>query len=59
MVRTNIILDSSILDKAKSLTGIRTTKEVVDYALKELVRHKSQKNFIVLKQHSQLKCLKI
>lgn len=49
MVRTNIVLDVSILDKAKSLTGIRTTKAVVDYALKELVRHKRQKDLLKLK----------
>ena len=49
MVRTNIVLDPSILDRAKDLTGIRTTKGVVDYALKELVRHKRQRDLIKLK----------
>ena len=38
MKRTNIVIDETLVERAKSLTGIRTTREVVDFALKELVR---------------------
>lgn len=36
--RTNIVLDEKIVAKAQKMTGITTTKDVVDFALRELVR---------------------
>lgn len=36
--RTNIVLDEQVVAKAQKLTGIATIKEVVDFALRELVR---------------------
>lgn len=49
MIRTNVVLDTNVLGKAKNLTGIKTTKEIIHYALKELVRHKRQKDVLKLK----------
>jgi len=49
MHRTNVVLDTSVLGKAKILTGIKTTKDIIHYALKELVRHKRQKELLKLK----------
>ncbi len=49
MIRTNIVLDNGVLGKAKHLTGFKTTRAVVHYALKELVRHKRQKDLLTLK----------
>jgi len=37
-MRTNIILDEELVEKAKKLTGLRTKKEVVHEALRTLVR---------------------
>ena len=37
-MRTNIVLDDDLMQEAFSLTGIRTKRELVDTALKELVR---------------------
>jgi Arc/MetJ family transcription regulator len=38
MKRTNIVIDETLVERAKSLTGIRTAREVVDFALRELVK---------------------
>jgi Arc/MetJ family transcription regulator len=47
--RTNIVLDDSLIGKAKRLTGLKTMKEVINFALKELVRHNSQQDILKLK----------
>ncbi|MFQ5742592.1 MAG: type II toxin-antitoxin system VapB family antitoxin [Acidobacteriota bacterium] len=49
MGRTNIVLDDELLSRAKKLTGIKTTKGVVDHALQELVRHKHQRELLALR----------
>ena len=48
MKRTNIVLDEALLDRAKHLTGINVTRQLVDHALKELVRHKHQRQILQL-----------
>jgi Arc/MetJ family transcription regulator len=40
-MRTNIEIDDEIMDEAQRLTGVRTKRETVDLALRELVaRHR-------------------
>lgn len=40
-MRTNIEIDDDLMDEAQRLTGIRTKREAVDFALRELVaRHR-------------------
>lgn len=46
MKRTNIEIDEVLAEEGKRLTGAKTYKEVVDIALKQLVRHKSQKDLL-------------
>lgn len=41
-MRTNVVLDESLVQRAKALTGIKTTREVVDEALRLLVRLSEQ-----------------
>lgn len=41
MKRTNLVLDEKILDEARRLAGGRTYSEVVNTALRELVRRVS------------------
>jgi Arc/MetJ family transcription regulator len=48
MGRTNIVLDDELVDKAKSMTGIKTIRELVHHALRELVRHKRQRDLLEL-----------
>lgn len=41
MKRTNLVLDEQILDHAKSIMGAKTYSDVVNFALRELVRRKT------------------
>jgi Arc/MetJ family transcription regulator len=38
MKRTNVVLDEEVVSKAKRITGIGTTRGVLDHALRELLR---------------------
>lgn len=49
MARTNIVLDDDLVKKAKSVTGITTTKELVHHALHELLRHRQQRKLLDLR----------
>ena len=49
MKRTNVVLDENLIDKGMELTGFKTQRELIDYALKELVRRKEQKSLLELK----------
>jgi Arc/MetJ family transcription regulator len=40
MKRTNVVLDEDLVHEAKKVSGKRTTRAVLDYALRELVRRK-------------------
>jgi len=41
MKRTNLVLDEQILDHAKAIMGAKTYSDVVNLALRELVRRKT------------------
>jgi len=43
MLRTNIELDEKLVDEALKLTHMKTKRELVDFALRELVRKKKRK----------------
>ncbi len=49
MKRTNIVLDEHLIDNGMRLTGLKTQRELIDYALKELVRRKEQKSLLKLR----------
>ena len=48
MKRTNIVLDEKLVEKGKKATGLKTSKAVVDFALKQLVRHSNQRRILDL-----------
>ena len=48
MGRTNINLDDTLVSKGMKLTGVRTKRELVDLALRELVRKEDQKSILAL-----------
>lgn len=48
MTRTNVVVNESLVGRAKNLTGLKTMREVIDYALKELVRHRRQRDLLKL-----------
>ena len=48
MLRTNIELDEKLVSEAMKLTRKRTKKDVVNYALAELVRKRKRKKLLDL-----------
>jgi Arc/MetJ family transcription regulator len=48
MSRTNINLDDALVTKGLKITGLRTKRELVDHALRELVRKEDQKGILSL-----------
>jgi Arc/MetJ family transcription regulator len=49
MRRTSVVLDEELLGEAKKLTGITTTRQLVDHALRELIRLGRQRDILKLK----------
>lgn len=48
MLRTNIELDEGLVNEAMRLTNKKTKKEVVNYALQELVRKENRRKILEL-----------
>ncbi|MCD5391068.1 type II toxin-antitoxin system VapB family antitoxin [candidate division NPL-UPA2 bacterium] len=48
MSRTNVVLDDRLLKAGFKLTSLRTKKELVNYALHELVKRKSRGDILKL-----------
>ena len=46
MGRTNIVIDESLIRKARKLTSLRTKRQIVDRALDLLVRSESRKGIL-------------
>lgn len=48
-VRTNIVIDNRLVEAGLKATGLKTRRELVDFALRELLRHKQQQKLLGLK----------
>jgi Arc/MetJ family transcription regulator len=48
-MRTNVVLDDELVAEAMRLTGIKTKRELIDTALRTLVRLERQKDILALK----------
>lgn len=48
-VRTNIVIDTRLVEEGLRATGLKTRRELVDFALRELLRHQEQKKILALK----------
>jgi Arc/MetJ family transcription regulator len=46
MRRTNIVLDEKLVSRARRLVGARTTRELVDRALRELVEREERRRLV-------------
>ena len=46
--KTNVVLDQDLVAKAKQATGIRFTKDVIDLALRRLVRNRRRRRILRL-----------
>lgn len=49
MGRTNIVLDEKLVEAAMQITKLKTRRELVDFALHEVIRHAKQKEMLRLK----------
>ncbi|MCA9433935.1 MAG: type II toxin-antitoxin system VapB family antitoxin [Candidatus Omnitrophica bacterium] len=49
MGRTNVVLDDELVKKCLAATGLKTRRELIDYALREVLRHKNQRRLLELK----------
>ena len=49
MSRTNVVLDDELVADCQKVTGIKTRRALVNYALQELLRHERQKKVLELK----------
>ena len=47
--RTNIVLDEDLVEAGLKATGLKTRKELVDFALRDLLRRESQKKILGLR----------
>ena len=47
-MRTNIVLDDNLVQEAFALTGVRTKRDLVHMALKELVRRRRKRDLTEL-----------
>lgn len=48
-LRTNIVLDKELVEAALKATGLKTRRQLVEHALRELVRHHQQRKLLDLK----------
>jgi len=48
-MRTNIVIDDKLIEKGMKYTGIHTKKQLVDFALRELIGRKERKRILGLK----------
>lgn len=47
--RTNIVLDENLVEAGLKATGLKTRKELVDFALRDLLRREAQMKILELK----------
>lgn len=48
-MRTNIVIDDELIEKGKKYTGINTKKELVEFALREMIKRIERKKILKLK----------
>ena len=49
MIRTNVVLDEKLVKAALKVTKLKTRRSLIDYALRELLRHEKQQELLNLK----------
>ncbi len=47
-MRTNVVLDDKLIEEAFALTGLRTKRELIDLALRELIRQRRKRDLTEL-----------
>jgi Arc/MetJ family transcription regulator len=49
MKRTQVVIDEHLIEAGLKMTGFKTSRELIDFALRELLRRESQKQILMLK----------
>ncbi len=49
IVRTQVVLNKDIVEQALQITHFNSKRELLDYALRELIRRETQKKLLELK----------
>lgn len=47
--RTNVVLEEDLIEAGFELTGLKSRRALIDYALRQLLRRESQKKILELK----------
>lgn len=47
-MRTNVVIEDNLIEEGLTYTGLKTKRELVNYALKELVNRKKRKAILEL-----------
>jgi Arc/MetJ family transcription regulator len=47
-MRTNVVIEEKLIKKALNYTGLKTKKEVINYALQELIKRRERKEILKL-----------
>ena len=47
-MRTNVVIEDNLIEEGLTYTGLKTERELVNYALKELVNRKKRKAILAL-----------
>lgn len=53
MKRTNIVIDEELINAGLEVTGLKTRRELVDFALRELLRREAQSKILELRGQIQ------
>jgi Arc/MetJ family transcription regulator len=49
LARTNVVIDTDLLEEAGRLTGLKTKKDVIICALQELIKQRSRKKLLTIR----------
>lgn len=49
LARTNVVIDTDLLEEAGRLTGLKTKKDVIVCALQELIKQRSRKRLLAIR----------
>jgi Arc/MetJ family transcription regulator len=49
LARTNVVIDTELLEEAGRLTGLKTKKDVIVCALQELIKQRSRKRLLTIR----------
>lgn len=48
-MRTNVVLDEKLVKQAMKISKIKTKRQLIDFALRELIRHENQHKLLTLR----------